>query len=555
MTLHTLEERTAYAYRVRVSNGTNSSNPAHPTEWERTTGIKWCSGGDYEVPGDPFGEGYAAGDLWCPLLPEDASAEKQVAMCEAVCGAANATACAGFTLYPGAGTQKAQCCFRTDTEQKPADPASTAVCYEKKVQGNHCLHIGSEWSEWLAFKSLYSSGVTKLALYADMGVFVAEGTGPPAVEALPHRGAHNVGNLVDDLSDGLIDFAIHSGDHAYAFEKEGGNRGDGYMDGYSDFLAHAPWAPGWGNHEYLEEDRGNRLANITAGMIAERQHAAAATTRMFYSVEIGLLHLLHLDLSPYWCRFDGCVGVDTCGFPDAWVKAPSASNPDTRYDFEGYRAAIMAYARADLAAVDRSKTPWVMVTAHFPLYETYDDGHRENLASARAKPDGGARGAGGASPAEGAGAGAGAGAGGSEGPGGGSARLMPSKAQALADFEPLLAEYAVDVYFAGHDHNYETTWPVYNNTPFQTNYSNPEAPIHILSGSAGPPEWDYFTAHGEAWTREPRILMNTYSRLVLLNASVARFEQVANDNGTVVDTFSIVQTRRNRSAPFRCFFD
>ena len=52
------------------------------------------------------------------------------------------------------------------------------------------------------------------------------------------------------------------------------------MDAYSAFLAHAPWAPGWGNHEYLEEDRGNRLANITAGMIAERSLAQSGTNRM-----------------------------------------------------------------------------------------------------------------------------------------------------------------------------------------------------------------------------------------------------------------------------------
>ena len=26
------------------------------------------------------------------------------------------------------------------------------------------------------------------------------------------------------------------------------------MDAYQAFLAHAPWAPGWGNHEYLHND-------------------------------------------------------------------------------------------------------------------------------------------------------------------------------------------------------------------------------------------------------------------------------------------------------------
>lgn len=171
------------------------------------------------------------------------------------------------------------------------------------------------------FRSLYSEGSTKFALYADMGVFVQEGVGPPKLTHLPTKARHNIGNLADDLDAGLIDFAIHSGDHAYEFEVDAGARGDGYMDSYSAFLAHAPWAPGWGNHEYLEEDRGNRLSNITAGVIAERRRAVPETSRMFYAVEVGLLHLLHLDLSPYWCRFNGCIGVDTCGVPDECTSA------------------------------------------------------------------------------------------------------------------------------------------------------------------------------------------------------------------------------------------
>ena len=69
------------------------------------------------------------------------------------------------------------------------------------------------------------------------------------------------------------------------------------------------------------------------------------------------------------------------------------------------------------------------------MYETYSDGHVKNVARRRAKRDGGARGAGRAAvPGE---------------------APLPSKAQAIADFEPLLAEFAVDIFFAGHDHNYE----------------------------------------------------------------------------------------------------
>ena len=267
VTLHGLAERTAYTYRVRVTNR-SSAVARSPTTWSRTTGIKWCSGGDFN-PGDPFG---GKVDGICPVLAAELSYADKIAKCKAVC--ANASACAGFTYYPA----KRECCFRTSTENKPADPNSTAECWEKHAPPP--CSSASEWSPPLDFMSLYSSGKTKLALYADMGVFVAEGKYTPPVKSLPAPARHHVGNLVDDLKAGLVDFALHSGDHAYEFEVSDGARGDGYMDAYSAFLAHAPWLPGWGNHEYLEEDRGNRLANITAGMIAERSLAQSGTNRM-----------------------------------------------------------------------------------------------------------------------------------------------------------------------------------------------------------------------------------------------------------------------------------
>ena len=73
--------------------------------------------------------------------------------------------------------------------------------------------------------------------------------------------------------------------------------------------------------------------------------------------------------------------------------------------------------------------------------------------------------------------------------------------------------------------------------------------------SAGPPEPNLFH-NGTDWSRlESRLLVNSYSRMTLHNATWAHFEQVANDNGTVVDSFDVVQDRANRSAPFPCFLD
>ena len=181
-----------------------------------------------------------------------------------------------------------------------------------------------------------------------------------------------IGNLVDDVVAGRVDWVVHAGDHAYEFAVDGGQRGDGYMDAYQPLLERAPWAPGWGNHEFLEDDRGNRLLNITAGMIREISlDAPSAThpsaTAQWYSVKIGLMHLIMLDLDPYMLQFATCKRVDNCGYTDRWSYDGQNASDDNAGDFVGYRRALLAWLEAELKSVDRSKTPWLVLSSHFPL--------------------------------------------------------------------------------------------------------------------------------------------------------------------------------------------
>lgn len=74
---------------------------------------------------------------------------------------------------------------------------------------------------------------------------------------------------------------------------------------------------------------------------------------------------------------------------------------------------------------------------HYPFYETWDSAANRELDLS--KPDFGARGLG------------------FDGGGRRGAQPVPSKQLAVADFEPLLAEFGVDLFFAGHDHNYEVS--------------------------------------------------------------------------------------------------
>lgn len=103
-------------------------NTTHSGTYKETTGIKWCSGGGDYAPGDVFEAGL---DGLCPLVPSDWSTDHAVTSCEKVCDAAKQ--CLGFTLYFNETQRRMrECCFRTgSTAYKPADPTSTARCYEK----------------------------------------------------------------------------------------------------------------------------------------------------------------------------------------------------------------------------------------------------------------------------------------------------------------------------------------------------------------------------------------------------------------------------------------
>eukprot|EP00095_Tigriopus_kingsejongensis_P003965 maker-scaffold79_size400133-snap-gene-3.16 protein:Tk03965 transcript:maker-scaffold79_size400133-snap-gene-3.16-mRNA-1 annotation:"iron zinc purple acid phosphatase-like protein" len=55
--------------------------------------------------------------------------------------------------------------------------------------------------------------------------------------------------------------------------------------------------------------------------------------------------------------------------------------------------------------------------------------------------------------------------------------------------EKLLLEYNVDMAIWAHEHDYERFWPLYNNQvlngSLEQPYTNPRAPVHIITGSAG----------------------------------------------------------------------
>ena len=227
------------------------------------------------------------------------------------------------------------------------------------------------WSQVYTFRAPYGHGTvaksggsnaTRVAIYGDMG----------------NDAGNNMGNLRAGCASGAIDAVVHMGDHAYNMGNGNDYHGDAYMQAFQGVLASCPWLPVIGNHEStmgegkdkVDATTEHRYLNQTWGVIfgqdgAESETGTARTTAttslghlitrgsfygaaahgavpsrtsQWYSVDLGLIHFVILDLDP--------------GPPAVFAGAQAA------------------WAPADLAAADanRANVPWIVVTSHFPLY-------------------------------------------------------------------------------------------------------------------------------------------------------------------------------------------
>lgn len=93
-------------------------------------------------------------------------------------------------------------------------------------------------------------------------------------------------------------------------------------------------------------------------------------------------------------------------------------------------------------------------------------------------------------------------------------------------------KYGVDLEIYAHEHSYQRTFPLYNmnvyNGSLKNPYTNPRAPVHIISGAAGNrekidhflwlPKWSAFTSSDYG-----------YGRMKVYNATHLHWEQVSDD--------------------------
>ncbi len=400
-----------------------------------------------------------------------------------------------------------------------------ATEYTYRVQSGQ---DGAGWSDWFTFRSMATSGPTRLGIYGDMG----------------HSRFNNMQNLQQDCAAGAVDFIVHMGDHAYNMKDAGDRRGDAYMNAWQPTLSQCPWLPVIGNHESNDGDNFNRYLNMswgeTLGDIASLRSTATSVlgdlltkatllgpgfhsrvpsnTSRYFSVDIGLVHIAGLDLN----------------------------NLD---------AVQLRWLDEDLYSVDREKQPWIIVTSHFPLHhatvaahadasaayyrgeasERYAySGHEFVQASCEVNSKG-------------------------------ERVCEETVGQMMADvstaLEPLLYKHGVDIYDAGHVHDYNSNWPIcYNNETKSSNicrysddhniidnFHRPRGTVHITEGNGGVPgvvgKWDinancsskdalWCRSHGDG---------GAYGRIIIYNTTTLEYQHVQNNGSVVSDSFVIYQ--------------
>ena len=472
------------------------------------------------------------------------------------------------------------------------------------------------WSEYATFMAPFGASYTRPG---------RSGPGATIVDAFGDMGVYNWNNMANmekDLQRGMLDAVFHIGDHAYNLGAENDQRGDGYMQSYSRLVSRVPWVPIIGNHEYYDGDNAHRWLNQTDFVPLIDSSTAAGRARVSSGGKSTATRAIGHVLAPsVWLATTsdplpslpaprGAGAGTGTGATGASAPPPLASNTSRFFSVDiglGHFIALdgnvyintldkqwaeaqLAWLEADLQAVDRTKTPWVVAMSHFPLHISaegderlpmawYESDEAELVGISTLPPQpildafelqrrqcGGSSGAGGESKGSGN---TNHSVGDGDGDGDGSSSGVPDCpltageviASASESWETLFHQYGVDFFLAGHYHEYESLWPSYNGVPTQKNFTNPRATVHVTAGNGGAPGPDHFTSvvnrtlvnrtklpasrrrldGGNATENAYVSVSNSagYLRLTLSNRSSATVEYVLASDSSVFDRFAV----------------
>ncbi|KAF1336556.1 Calcineurin-like phosphoesterase, partial [Globisporangium splendens] len=273
------------------------------------------------------------------------------------------------------------------------------------------------WSAVYSFQSRPDPSVktAKFIAYADMGV---DGGAPSATSTAVR--------VYQDVLNGYDGFLLHFGDISYA--RGHGHIWDQFFHLIEPYATRIPYMVSIGNHEYDYLSGGNHdpsgaVDPHDGGMTFRPKWGNFQTDDSSGECSVPMFHRWHAPANGrgiYWYSFDyGGVHVIQMSSEHDWTRGS-----------EQYK-----WLEADLKAVDREQTPWVVLTAHRMMYTT----QLGELAD-----------------------------------------LLVSKYM-REEMEDLLWTYKVNAMLVGHQHSYERSCAVRNGKCTKDGVG----PVHIIVGSAG----------------------------------------------------------------------
>jgi hypothetical protein len=308
--------------------------------------------------------------------------------------------------------------------------------------------VGSDVTGWCPVYSFTTersdsrTQITRIAYIGDMGT------------ANSTNNMNSISNLVQSKK---IDFILHNGDISYAdgFQQ----RWDIFFRQFQNAVANSPYMVTLGNHEI-----GVIAAlNLTVGYVHRFILPGANSIsldyeNLFYSWNYANIHF---------------VSLDTESVLDIAFISPKQ----------------VAWLEQDLASVDRTLYPWVIVYGHRPLYCS-----------------------------------------------GTSSDCISMAADLREAIEDIVYKYQVNMVLSAHRHNYERLYPVYQGVPEKT-YDKPRAPVHIINGCGGnregfahvsPPFLPATVTYHENWG---------YGMITVYNDTVLEYEFHDAASGSLLDSF------------------
>ena len=279
-----------------------------------------------------------------------------------------------------------------------------------------------------------------------------------------------------------------------------------FYDEMAPITSNKPYMVGPGNHEANCDNGGytNDATGVTynvsicmpgqTNFTGYRHHfrmpsaESGGLESFWYSFDHGMAHFVQFDTETDLGH--GFIAPDEPGGPELEDAGPFASYMNQQTD----------WLRKDLAAVNRTKTPWIIAAGHRPWYINAQNDSSDVCWECKDV------------------------------------------------FEPLFLQYGVDLVLSGHVHAYQRNAPVYNNVSDPAELDNPRYPWYITNGAAGHYDGlDELTKPLHKYARYTQESAYGWSRLTFHNATHLTQDFIASSNNSILDSATLYKARINNN--------